>query len=102
MFHGKYPEHINPATQAKEIINDPVYRFLEHDGVWVRAYALAALLGISFRTLLLMRFGWLTAAASLMSALTVQQVPLLLNVVCHKPNLGYKNYQTGDDSVNVW
>jgi stearoyl-CoA desaturase (delta-9 desaturase) len=26
----------------------------------------------------------------------------LLNVVCHKPKLGYKTYDTGDDSVNVW
>jgi stearoyl-CoA desaturase (delta-9 desaturase) len=49
-----------------------------------------------------MRFGWVTAAASLAAALTVQQVPLLLNVVCHKPKLGYKNFATGDDSVNVW
>lgn len=35
--------------------------------------------------------------------MVVQQVPLLLNVICicHLPKLGYKNYQTGDDSVNV-
>ena len=29
-------------------------------------------------------------------------MPLLLNVACHIPKLGYKNYDTGDDSVNVW
>ncbi len=40
--------------------------------------------------------------ASLAAALVVQQVPVLLNLVCHLPQLGYKNYQTGDDSVNVW
>lgn len=102
MYHKKYPEHINPAIQAKDIISDPFYRFLEQDGNWPKAYALAALLGISFRAFLLMRFGWLPALANLASALTVQQIPLLLNVVCHQPKLGYKNYDTGDDSVNVW
>jgi stearoyl-CoA desaturase (delta-9 desaturase) len=29
-------------------------------------------------------------------------VPFLVNVVCHKPKLGYKNFDKGDDSVNVW
>jgi sn-1 stearoyl-lipid 9-desaturase len=102
VLHRKYPEHINPETQSRDLLKDPLYRFLEQDGDWVRAYALAALLGISFRTLLAMRFGWMTAVASFASALTVQQIPLLLNVVCHQPKLGYKTYDTGDDSVNVW
>jgi fatty-acid desaturase len=48
-------------------------------------------------------FGWVPALASLLAAVAVMQVPLLLNVVCHLPKFGYKNFNIGDeDSVNVW
>jgi stearoyl-CoA desaturase (delta-9 desaturase) len=42
------------------------------------------------------------AVAEFVAALVVQHIPLLLNVVCHIPKLGYKNYLTPDGSVNVW
>jgi len=42
------------------------------------------------------------ALASLLAGGAVLQIPLMLNVVCHIPRLGYKTYATGDDSVNVW
>ena len=102
IFHSTYPHHIDPATQAKDLIKDPLYRYLEQDGHWHKAHALAVLIGITFRIILLLFFGWTVALASLTAAIVVQQVPLLLNVVCHIPRLGYKTYTTGDDSVNVW
>jgi len=37
-----------------------------------------------------------------MAGLVVQQVPLILNVICHIPKLGYRTYATPDNSVNVW
>lgn len=102
IFHSKYPDHISPESQAKDLVNDPVYRFLEQNGNWHAAHILAVSIGILFRIALLIFFGWPIALASLAAGVLVQQVPLLLNVVCHLPKLGYKNYQTGEDSVNVW
>ncbi len=102
MFHARYPEHIDPAAQGKDLLKDRLYRWLEQDGRWYRSYALVVAIGLGFRVVLLLCFGWLVALASLAAAVTVQQVPLLLNVVCHLPKLGYKSYSTGDDSVNVW
>lgn len=102
IFHSSYPAHIEPETQAKDLTCDPLYRFLEQGGNWHRAHVLAVAFCIAFRLFLLLLCGWPIALASLLAGGLVQQVPLLLNVVCHIPKLGYKNYQTGDDSVNVW
>lgn len=102
IFHSHYPAHIDPDLQARDLVRDPLYRFLEQAGRWERAHVLAIFTCLLFRLLLLLCFGWVVALASLLAALTVQQIPLLLNVICHLPKLGYKNYPTGDDSVNVW
>jgi stearoyl-CoA desaturase (delta-9 desaturase) len=102
MGEKTYAAHINPALQSKDLLNDPVYRFLEQDGVWLRAHFWSFFLGFSFRLLILISFGWVPALASLLAGLAVLQIPLMLNVVCHIPKLGYKNYVTKDDSVNVW
>lgn len=106
-FHGwvwklRYADHIDPTTQSKDLLKDPIYRFLEQDGNWTRSFVLAVTIGIAFRILLFMAFGWTVLLASLAAAWLVQQIPLMLNVVCHIPKLGYKNYATDDDSVNVW
>lgn len=102
IFGAGYPDHINPQTQAKDLVNDPLYQFLEQDAKWHHAHILAVLIGSAFRLVLLLYFGWTIALASLLAGVLVQQVPLLLNVVCHIPKLGYKNYATNEDSVNVW
>jgi sn-1 stearoyl-lipid 9-desaturase len=102
IFSSRYQDYISPRTQAKDLVKDPVYRFLEQNGNWHRAHILAVSIGIAFRIMLLLCLGWTIALASLAAGVLVQQVPLLLNVVCHLPKLGYKNYQTGEDSVNVW
>jgi len=102
IFHTQYPAHINPIDQAKDLTDDPIYQFLEQDGKWEKAFILALIIGINFRILLLLFFGRTIALASLAAAIIVQQVPVLLNLVCHLPKLGYKNYETADDSVNVW
>lgn len=102
IFHEDYPKHINPDLQSRDLVKDPVYRFLEQGGSWHRSHVVAALIGTSFRVILLALFGWKIALASLAAGLVVLQVPLLLNVLCHIPKLGYKNFATKDDSVNVW
>lgn len=58
--------------------------------------------GIAFRLIIWLCFGWIAALASLLAGFAVLQIPLMLNVICHIPKLGYKNYATGDESVNVW
>ncbi len=100
--HGAYPGHISPQTQAKDLIKDPLYRFLEQGGSWGKAHEVAFLIGVVFRVVLLICFGWVAALASILAGFAVLQVPLLLNVACHIPRLGYKTYATDDDSVNVW
>lgn len=60
------------------------------------------IVGFAFRILLLALFGWKIALASLAAGVLVLQIPLFLNVVCHIPKLGYKNFDMADDSVNVW
>ncbi|HEY9784701.1 MAG TPA: fatty acid desaturase [Candidatus Obscuribacterales bacterium] len=97
-----YPAHINPRAQAKDLIDDPFYAFLEQGGSWHRAHALAFAVGLLARLPILFIFGWQAALASLLAAAAVLQIPLMLNVICHLPKLGYKNYARNDDSVNVW
>jgi stearoyl-CoA desaturase (delta-9 desaturase) len=97
-----YSEHVNPQAQAKDLINDPVYKFLEQGGDWHRAHRIAFAIGLAFRLLILVTFGWVPALASLLAGVAVLQIPLMLNVICHIPKLGYKTYAGEDDSVNVW
>ncbi|MBS1955935.1 MAG: fatty acid desaturase [Cyanobacteria bacterium SZAS-4] len=102
IFNRKtYPAHIDPQSQAKDLINDPLYRFLERSD-WSKSHVLALTIGLLFRILLLVFFGWKIALASLAAGVFVLQIPLFLNVVCHIPKLGYKNFDIADDSVNVW
>jgi fatty-acid desaturase len=97
-----YPAHIVPETQCRDLFKDPLYTWLEQDGQWRKAHKVCAIINLAFRFLLLCTFGWVVAIADFIAAVVVQQVPLLLNVLCHIPKLGYKNYETEDDSVNVW
>ena len=97
-----YPSHIDPTAQSKDLVRDPVYAFLEQGGRWRRAFAINVAIGLISRLALWACFGWVVALASLTAGVVVQQIPLLLNVVCHIPKLGYKNFATSDDSVNVW
>jgi fatty-acid desaturase len=93
---------MNPATQAKDLINDPIYAFLEQGGSWPRAHTLQMTINILLRVGVFFMFGWVVALASLLAAVAVMQIPLMLNVICHIPKLGYKTYAREDDSVNVW
>lgn len=97
-----YASHVDPHTHSKDLLKDPLYLFLEQDGNWWRSHALVFAIGVAFRLAILMAFGWVPALASALAGLAVLQIPLMLNVTCHIPRLGYKNFATTDDSVNVW
>ncbi len=97
-----YPKHINPMVQSKDLLKDPLYRFLEQGGDLRRGHVLTFFVNLAFRSVICFYFGWVAALASLLAGLAVLQIPLMLNVACHLPKLGYKRYATDDDSVNVW
>jgi stearoyl-CoA desaturase (delta-9 desaturase) len=102
MLNDKYPADFSPQKNAKDLMADPLYRFLDQGGNWRKNHMLALVLGIAARVVVLLLFGWQAALASILAGVVVLQIPLILNVVCHIPKLGYKNYRSGDDSVNVW
>lgn len=98
----KYADHIDPIKQSPDLVKDPLYRFLECGGNWPVGYALNVVICIAFRVALFYIFGWQVALASLIGGIMALNVPLILNIVCHIPQLGKRNFETGDDSVNVW
>lgn len=98
----KYADHIDPAKQSKDLLKDPVYSALECGGDWRLGYGLNVAICIGFRILLFVVFGWTVALASLIAGFLAMNTPLALNVVCHIPKLGSRNYDTPDVSVNVW
>jgi len=102
LMEKEYASHIDPAIQSKDLITDPIYLFLEQGGVLQRGHALNFALNFAFRGVIWALFGPIPALASLAAGLLVLQIPLMLNFTCHLPFLGYKNYQSIDDAVNVW
>ena len=102
MFELEYPDHIVPAEQCKDLLNDPIYRFFEQNGNLQRMNFCNFTINLLVRGVLWAIFGWQVALMSLLAGLAVIQIPLMLNVACHLPQLGYKNFVTKDDGVNVW
>jgi stearoyl-CoA desaturase (delta-9 desaturase) len=98
----EYAPHVQPSVLSKDLLKDPIYRFLEQDGVLMRGHMLGFACCFAFRAVIWYFFGWVPALASLLAGFAVLGIPLLLNVVCHIPKAGYKNYGVEDDSVNVW
>jgi stearoyl-CoA desaturase (delta-9 desaturase) len=90
-----YAPHVAPERLCPDLMSDPIYGLLERQ--WI-VFAV----GFLFRAVLWLIFGWEVALGSLVAGLAGLQIPLLLNVVCHIPRFGYKNYARDDDSVNVW
>lgn len=102
MLSGKYPEHIDPNVACKDLIKDPLYRLLECGGNPAMASLVNLIVNIAFRLGLWALFGWQIALACTLASAAVFNVPQMLNVICHIPKAGYKNFGTKDDGVNVW
>jgi len=93
---------MNPAVQCPDLCKDPVYRFLEQDGDWVRAQWLNFFgIAVCGRLLLVPFLGWGAFAVSLLAGFVFFQMPLIFNYVCHIPKLGYRTFAVEDNSVNV-
>jgi sn-1 stearoyl-lipid 9-desaturase len=101
LFEMKYPDHIDPSVSCKDLVSDPIYRALECHGNLQRMNHLCFFTNMAFRGVLWVLFGWQVALANLLASFAVMQIPLMLNVLCHLPKLGYKNFAMNDDSVNV-
>jgi sn-1 stearoyl-lipid 9-desaturase len=101
LFELKYADHIDPYVQCKDLVSDPIYRFLERNGNLQQMNMMCLATNMAFRAILWLLFGWQVALANLLASVAVMQIPLMLNVLCHLPKLGYKNFAMNDDSVNV-
>lgn len=97
-----YPEHINPKVQSKDLLKDPLYRLLESGADWKLGYAINVGSSLLFRVALWAAFGPIVAGASMLAGLIALNTPLILNIICHMPRWGYKNFQIADDSMNNW
>ena len=91
------PHIINVPMLCPDILRDPFYRVLEKGDD-----PLLLVVNIGFRVILYFLFGWQVALASLIGGLMILQVPLILNLFCHMPTLGYRNFATANDAMNVW
>lgn len=97
-----YPEHINPRVQSKDLLKDPLYRLLESGADWKLGYTINVVSSLLFRVILLVAFGPVVAGASLLAGILALNAPLILNIICHMPQWGYKNFKIKDDSMNNW
>jgi len=102
LFDTSYLSQLNLANHCKDLIKNEFYRMLEPRGSVVHANALNLLVNIVYRILLVCFFGWIVFWANMAASICVFMIPQLLNVVCHLPKMGYKNFPSDDDGVNVW
>lgn len=87
--------------QARELINDPVFKWL---GVTHAAYQAQLCLAscILFRVVLWFVGGPIAVLANLTATFFVFWSTQFVNAICHLPGAGYKTFDSGDDSLNVW
>ncbi len=98
----EYPEHLAPEKICGDIVSDPFYAFLEQGGHLRKASQLCFAINVIFRIVLLFVFGVPVLIASILAGVLAHQLPLLINVICHIHRFGYRNFDTKDDSINVW
>ncbi|MGG2324820.1 hypothetical protein, partial [Salmonella enterica] len=73
-------------TICRDIVQDPVYAAVD------KIDSLAIPINLAFRGIIWYFFGWQAALANLVASLLVFQIPMILNLFCHLPQLGYKNF----------
>lgn len=80
---------------AKDVRQDPYCRWLEHTYLYLVPHALAA--GLIYLTWGLPGLLW----GLYVPIIFLAHVTYAINSVCHLPQVGYRRYQTVDDSRNV-
>lgn len=86
---------------APDLYRDPLYRFLHvnhthKDGI------LCLVIAILYRVAIYALFGPVVVCAEILGSILAFMAPLIVNLYCHKPALGYESYPCGDQSRNVW
>lgn len=84
-----------------DLYRDPLYRLL-HVGHTDFAGPLCLTISIIYRTAIFFLFGPIVFWAELSASLCAFVAPLIVNLFCHLPSLGYATYKSGDDSRNVF
>jgi sn-1 stearoyl-lipid 9-desaturase len=102
LLSGKYPAHIDPKVACPDVSRDRIYQVLECGGNPAMASLLNLIINIVVRTIAWNTIGWQWVAIDLLATAIVFNAPQMLNVACHMPKIGYKNFAVKDDSVNVW
>lgn len=83
-----------------DLYKDPLYRFL-HVGHSNFAGPLCLAISILYRVGIYALFGPVVFWAELCASLCAFVAPLIVNLFCHLPALGYATFKSGDDSRNV-
>jgi hypothetical protein len=91
---------MDPRRQCPDLYKDPVYRWLEQGGDWKLGYAKCVSFSLLLRAILYYLFGFEVMMASFVAGILAFNMPLILNIMCHIPKLGYRNFAIADDSVN--
>ena len=97
-----YLSKMHLARSCKDLLCNDFYRMLEPKSRFLNGMTLCLLMNIVYRALLFSLFGATVFWANLASSICVFMIPQLLNVTCHLQKMGYKNFATNDDGVNVW
>ncbi len=101
LFDDSYASQLNLAAHCKDLVKNDFYKSLEPRGI-IHPNALNLIVNVVYRALLLAFFGWTIFWASVAASVLAFLVPQLVNVVCHLPKCGSRNFRTSDDSRNVW
>ncbi len=101
IFDKRYPDHVDKNVICPDLVNDPFYKFLDCNGDVQMGHTLNGFTNFMVRFGVLYFFGLPAALGSLLAGLLMQQITLWFNLLSHMPQLGYKNYDTADDSTNV-
>ncbi|MBX9689575.1 MAG: fatty acid desaturase [Candidatus Obscuribacterales bacterium] len=86
---------------APDLYRDPFYRFLHFGHTQLDGPA-CLLISILYRAALYALFGPLVFWAELSASICAFMAPLIVNLFCHMPKLGYAPFECGDQSRNVW
>jgi stearoyl-CoA desaturase (delta-9 desaturase) len=84
---------------APDLYRDPFYRAL-HVGHSQLDGPLCLLVNVLFRVGIFALWGPVVFAAELLAAICAFAAPLLVNLFCHLPSLGYAPYESHDQSRN--
>ncbi len=98
---GKYQTEDELKRAAADLMKDPVYRRLGHSHEPAQAI-LCLSTNVAWRVAIGLIFGWGVVAVNVLALGIVFLATQCVNAVCHLQTAGYRNFETREDSRNVW